>query len=176
MKILRKEDLTRIGYVNKTSGFKGNLNCFTDVSFPEKLLHKKFFFLILEGLPVPYAIESIEMKGDDLVVKFEDVDSEEQAKKLIRKEIYADKNLKEKKNDLLSWKDLVGYFAIDNYNGDIGIITEVLEYPQQMIAKCMVDGKEILFPLNESIVLEIEDDEKKVYVELPDGLIDLYLK
>ena len=176
MKILRKEDLTRIGFVNKTSGFNGNLSCIINIARPEKLLKGKFFFLILEGLPVPFAFEKIEMKGEELIVKFVDVDTEEQAKKLLRKEVYAEKFKGKKKNDLISWKDLVDYTAIDNISGEIGIISEVLEYPKQMIAKCLVDGKEILFPLNDEIVVEIDDEEKKVFVELPEGLLDVYLK
>ena len=176
MKTLRKEDLSRIGFVNKTSGFKGNISCMIDIARPEKLLKNKFFFILLEGLPVPYATEKIEMKGDDLIIKFEDVDTEEQAKKLLRKEIYAEKFKGKKKNDLLSWKDLVDYMAIDTISGEIGLISEVLEYPKQMIAKCLVDGKEILFPLNDDIIVDIDDEKKIVFVELPEGLLDIYLK
>src|SRR4249920_3082627 len=106
MKILRKEDLKRIGFVNKTSGFNGNLSCISSIARPEKLLKRKFLFLILEGLPVPFAIETIEVNGEEVLVKFEDVDSELQAKKLLRKEIYAEKMHDKKKIDLLSWPDL----------------------------------------------------------------------
>ena len=176
MKILRKEDLTQIGFVNKTSGFKGNLSCIINIARPEKLLQCEFFFLILEGLPVPFAAEKIELKGEELIVKFEDVETEEHAKKLLRKEVYVEKFKDKKKKDLISWKDLVDYTAIDNVSGEIGIISEVLEYPKQMIAKCLVDGKEILFPLNDDIVIEIDNEEKKVFVELPEGLLDIYLK
>jgi 16S rRNA processing protein RimM len=45
----------------------------------------------------------------------------------------------------------------------------------QMIAKCIVKGKEVLFPLNEDIVIEINEEEKKVFVELPSGLLDVYM-
>jgi 16S rRNA processing protein RimM len=176
MEILGKENLTRLGFVNKTSGFKGALSCTTDVAHPEKLLSKKFLFLILEGLPVPFAIESIDMKGDDIIVKFEDVDSEADAKKLLRKEVYTEKSRGKKKKDIFSWFDLVNFSVVDNVSGEIGIITEVLEYPMQMIAKCIHNEQEILFPLNDDIVLDIDDAEKKIFVELPDGLLDIYLK
>lgn len=176
MKILRKEDLFRIGFVNKISGYKGNLSCIITIARPQKLLTSKFLFLILEGLPVPFAIENIELKGEELIIKFEDVDSELQAKKFLRKEIFSDKMVDKKKIDLLSWTDLKNYIAIDKTNGEIGLITEVLEYPMQMIARCMFNGREILFPLNDDIVLRIDDEEKKVFVELPDGLFDIYMK
>ena len=176
MKILRKEDLTHIGLVNKVSGFNGNLSCTIVIARPEKLLKNKFFFLILEGLPVPFAVEKMEMKGEELIVKFADVDSEQAAKKLLRKEIFVEKMQGKKKNDLLNWKDLVNYTAIDNNNGEIGIIKEVLDYPMQMIARCMDNDNEILFPLNDDIVLEIDDTEKKIFINLPDGLLDIYRK
>ena len=176
MKILSKENLTRIGFVNKTTGFKGKLSCVTDIARPEKLLQSKFFFLILEGLPVPFAIEEIEMKGDDIIVKFEDVDSEEQAKKLLRKEIFADKLKGKNKQDLISWKDLIGYAANDASFGKIGIIEDVFEYPMHTIAKTSLNGVEILFPLNDDVILEINDDEKIVFIDLPEGLLDIYLK
>ena len=91
--MLRKEDLSRIGFVNKTSGFKGSLSCITNIVRPEKLLKSKFLFLILEGLPVPFAIEKIELRGEEFIVKFEDVDSEENAKRLLRKETQFPGNL-----------------------------------------------------------------------------------
>ena len=175
MKILRKEDLVKVGFVNKTSGFKGNVSCITEINKPEKLYRSKFLFLILEGLPVPFAVETIEVKGNELIIKFEDVDSEQVAKKLLRKEIYADKFKEGKKIDLISWNGLLDYTVIDTTSGVIGKIEEVLEFPMQIIAKCLVNGKEVLFPLNDEIVIEIDEEEKKVFVDLPDGLLNVYL-
>ena len=175
MKILTKENLTRIGFVNKTSGFKGNVSCIVDMARPEKLLNKKFLFILLEGLPVPFAIEEIEQRENDLLVKFVDVDSETEAKKLLRKEIYTEKQRAQKKSDILSWFDLKGFTAIDEVAGELGKIEEVMELPQQMIAKCIFNGKEILFPLNEDIIIDINEKENILYVKLPDGLIDIYM-
>jgi 16S rRNA processing protein RimM len=174
MKMLRKENLSRIGFVNKSSGFKGNLHCIIEIAHPEKILNNKFLFLILEGLPVPFAIEEMELNGSELIVKFEDVDSETEARKLSRKELYAEKQRHKKKNELLSWKDLVGFSVVDENHGDSGKIEEVLEYPQQMIARCIFNGKEFMFPLIDDIVIDINEEEKIVYVELPNGLLEIY--
>lgn len=130
---------------------------------------------MLEGLPVPFSIEEIEQRGNDLLVKFVDVESEADAKKLLRKEIYTEKQRAQKKSDILSWFDLKGYMAIDEDAGELGVIIEVMELPQQMIAKCIFNGKEILFPLNEDIIIDINEKENILYVKLPDGLIDIYM-
>jgi 16S rRNA processing protein RimM len=36
-------------------------------------------------------------------------------------------------------------------------------------------NKEILFPLNEDMIVEIDEDEKTLLVDLPEGLLELYL-
>ena len=170
------KDLVQIGIINKVSGFKGKLSCIVNIAHPERLLKQKFLFVILEGLPVPFFVEEIEFKNDDLLVKFEDVETEADAKKLVRKEIFSERIKVQKKKDVLTWNDLKGYNVIDEVHGELGIIEDVQEFPKQMIAKCMMNEKEILFPLNDEIVVEIDDDQKIVYVDLPDGLLDIYLE
>lgn len=169
-----KKNLSHIGLVNKTSGFKGGLSCIVEIAHPERLLKQKFLFVIIDGLPVPFFIEEMEIRGDEMIIKFEDVNSQEDAKKLLRKQLFSEKLRISKKEDVLSWNDLKGYQVIDDTEGNIGSIEEVLEYPMQMIAKCNMNGKEILFPLNDDIVTGISEDEKIVFVDLPGGLLSLY--
>jgi 16S rRNA processing protein RimM len=175
MKFLEKKNLTAIGRVNKATGYKGEVSCLVTLAHPEKLLKHKFLFVILEGLPVPFFVEKIEIRGEEMVVKFEDINNEYQAKKLGQKELYAEKMRAVKKEEIVSWNDLTGYHVIDSEYGEVGIIEEVVEYPMQMIAKCTVKKNEVLFPLNDEIVTEIDEEKKLVYVNLPDGLLDLYL-
>lgn len=161
--------------MNKVSGFHGAVSCIIEHVRIEKLVKKKFFFILLEGLPVPFAIEELTRKGDELIVKFEGVDSEQQAKRIVRNDLYSEKQRVTKGDEFLSWKDLTGYLAVDARYGNIGKIEEVLEFPMQMIAKCMLKGKEVLIPLNDDIVVELNENEKKIIVELPDGFLDIYL-
>jgi 16S rRNA processing protein RimM len=176
MKTLKKENLFRIGSIQKSSGFKGALIVRLDSEKSGYLKKEKFFFILLEGLPVPFEVEEIEINEDEMIVKFFDIDTEEQARKLSRKEIFTEKIPGKKKLKITGWKDLLGFMVRDVAVGELGNILEVLEYPMQMIARCSVNGKEVLFPLNDEIVLEVLDKEKIAIVELPDGLLDVYLK
>ena len=110
------------------------------------------------------------------MVKLFDVDSEEEARKFSRKDFFTEKIPGKIKRNITGWKDLVDFHVTDIALGELGNILEVLEYPMQMIARCSVNGKEVLFPLNDEIVLEIHDKERKIVVDLPDGLLDVYLK
>jgi len=69
---------------------------------------------------------------------------------------------------------LVGYLAIDEKEGELGRITNIREMPQQHIATVDFGGRELLFPLIEDFILDIDPEEKTIEVDLPDGLVDLY--
>lgn len=175
MKQIKLEQLSKIGFINRTHGYKGMLHCVTQLANPEKLLQAEYLFVLINGLPVPYFVEDIEVNETDFFVKLEDINSDVDGKKLNSLELYAEKIREKKQNAFLSWKDLKGFTATDESYGEMGIIIEVAEYPMQYVAKCLIDEKEVLFPLNENVIKDIDEDNKTIHLDLPDGLIQLYL-
>ena len=67
---------------------------------------------------------------------------------------------------------LSSHIAVLNGSGEI---IAVNEYPQQFIATVLYKKTEIMFPLNEDIIVEIDDEEETILVNLPEGLLDVYL-
>ena len=173
--MVTKEKLSRAGYISKSHGFKGELQCVLEMARPEQILKEKFLFLIKEGLPVPYFIEAADVHGEQLIVKLEGIDSEETAKKNSKIEIYIERKKIAKKKVPVTWRDLTGYQAIDKQHGDLGPIEEIVEYPMHFVAKCTYKSIEILFPLIEEFVLEVDDEQKTVSLNLPEGLLDVYM-
>ena len=55
-------------------------------------------------------------------------------------------------------------------------IIEIHEYPQQFVAVVPYQFKEIMFPLNDDPIIEIDEANGILKVDLPEGLIDLYLE
>ena len=72
-------------------------------------------------------------------------------------------------------KDLKGFTAVDENEGELGEITAIHEYPQQLIAAVTYKGCEVLFPLNEEIIKGIDVVKETVLIDLPEGLLDIYL-
>ena len=106
---------------------------------------------------------------------FEDIDTIEKAEKLVRKKVFLPNTKKpEPREEDFYYTDLKGYIAIDEKYGELGEIIEVHEYPQQYIAVVPYKFTEIMFPLNENIVLSIDEDLETVNVRLPEGLIEVY--
>ena len=71
--------------------------------------------------------------------------------------------------------DLKGFLVIDESKGELGEIVEIHEYPQQFVATVPHQFREILFPLNEDLITEIDQENGILRVNLPEGLIDVYL-
>lgn len=124
---------------------------------------------------IPYFIEDIRTKNDrELYVKFEDISSKESAGKLLRKQVYLEEKYFRqivKNNSILYY---LGFEVIDAQAGDLGPVAEVLEMPSQLLMKVYQGEKELLIPINEQTLQNIDEEKKVIRVNLPDGLLDIY--
>jgi 16S rRNA processing protein RimM len=173
---MKKEDCFRIGSVLKTRGLKGELQAYIDFDAPEKLDFDALF-LEVNGKLVPYFVESFKMpQKNTAFIYLEDVDHIDKASLLAKKDIYlANKHKPVKNEDDFTLRDLMGFTAIDEDEGELGEIIELQDLPQQLIATVIYKNREILFPLSEGIITGIDAVKGIVYVDLPEGLLDIYL-
>jgi 16S rRNA processing protein RimM len=68
---------------------------------------------------------------------------------------------------------LLGFSLIDVEN-DLGEIIEVIEQPHQILCTIMYKGNEAMVPVHEENLLKIDKKNRKVFVEVPEGLLDIY--
>lgn len=123
---------------------------------------------------LPWFIESTRPKGpEDLYIKLEGLDSKEAARRVVQKEVW----LTEKEFELHAGKSapisLVGFRLLDG-RVDLGEILEVIEQPHQVLARIDLGGKEALIPMHEGTLRRVDQQKREVYVDLPDGLLDVY--
>jgi len=169
-------DCFRIGSILKTKGLKGELNIYVDFDGLEDVRFNTIF-VETAGKLVPYFIQSIKYLQKNAAYLFlEDIDTIEKAALLVKKDIYLPNKLKpKKKKGEFTLLDLQGFTAIDEDEGELGMILAVHEYPKQFIAEVQYKNKEILFPLTEGIITGIDVVKEIVTVNLPEGLLDIYL-
>jgi 16S rRNA processing protein RimM len=170
------EDHFRVGTILKPKGLKGELHLYTDFDGIENIKFSTIFIEIA-GKLVPYFVSSIKyLQKNAAYLVLEDVDTIEKASLLVKKHIYLPNKLKpKKKKSEFTLMDLAGFTAIDEDEGELGVITDVHEYPKQFIATVTYKGCEVLFPLNEDIIKSIDVVKGIVLVDLPEGLLDVYL-
>jgi 16S rRNA processing protein RimM len=164
--------LKKIGFISKLNGYKGELVLAADGA---DFFEEKFLFMVMDGIPVPFAVEEIFEKGGGVVIKLEDVNDIDHAQRFLRSEVFMQQKKKKKTAGKVSDHNLAGYRLVDASFGDLGPIVRIDELPQQEIAVCVVNQKEVLIPLNDDFIDEIDDVNRRIQVTLPDGLIALYL-
>jgi len=69
---------------------------------------------------------------------------------------------------------MLGFHLINDDEEDLGEILEVIEQPHQILCSVLLDGKEALIPIHDESLDKIDKKNRKVYVTLPDGLLDIY--
>jgi 16S rRNA processing protein RimM len=123
---------------------------------------------------LPYFIEAVRIKSaDELYVKIEGIHSKEAAHKMLQKQVWLLEEDFQKYAAKSSAISLLGYHII-NEDADLGEILEVIEQPHQLLCRIMLDGKEALIPVHQETLQKIDKKNKQVFVELPEGLLDIF--
>ena len=171
------KDCFYLGKITKKYSFKGELIISLDTDEPEIYKNLKTVFININGRLIPYFIEkSKSQKKSTLRVKFEDINSEEEALSIINKEVYLPlENLPELKGKKFYYHEIIGYNVVDTNHGNIGLIIKVEDKTSQSIFIIKNNGKEILIPVNDNIIQMINRKNKTIHITAPNGLIDLYL-
>ena len=174
--LMNLADSFYVGYITKTKGLKGEVQVFFEYPDPDEL-DLETLFLEFNGKLVPYFTTEIALQANQTAnIYLEDVDVIEKAQTLVRKKIYLPNAKKpERAPGEFLISDLKGFMVVDATHGKLGNITDIHEYPQQFVAALLYQEREILFPLSDDLIEEIDQDKSTLYVNLPDGLVDLYL-
>jgi 16S rRNA processing protein RimM len=174
---MKIEDCFYIGYITKTKGLKGEVQVYFEYDEPANLPLDSVFAEI-NGKLVPFFISTYKLQNNQTGnFYFDDIDTIEKAQTLIRKKLYLLNSLKPVRDDdefLIT--DLKGFMVHDQTVGELGDIIEIHEYPQQFVAVVSYKFKEIMFPLNDDLIVEIDEANGILKVDLPEGLVDLYLE
>jgi 16S rRNA processing protein RimM len=135
---------------------------------------KAIFIEEKKGEMLPWFIENVRPKGDeDLYIKFEGIDSKEAARRLVQKEVWLPEGEVAQFAGKSAPISLVG-FHLWQGTEDLGEILEVIEQPHQVLCRIDLEGKEALIPIHGETLQKVDQKNRKVFVELPDGLLDVY--
>lgn len=124
---------------------------------------------------IPHFVEQVKgAKAGECIVMLDDLNDADKAKRLIGKNVYADEEMLRNTN-VDSPLLYVGFNLVDKSKGSLGEITNVMQAGPQWIAQIMVEGKEVLIPLADDFILDVNMKNKFIRMDLPDGLLEVYL-
>lgn len=172
--MILKSEIFPIGQINKPHGVNGEMS----FSFTTDVFDREdvpYFVFEIEGILVPFFVDEFRFKGSTTgLLKLEGVKSEEQARSFFGLKIYLPKDFLEKVEDNEIELDyFAGFSLIDSEKGLIGIISEVDKTTENILFVIPKPNDELLIPAGEEYIKEIDHEKKIIYVELPEGLLDL---
>lgn len=168
-----------IGYTRKAHGIAGELKLYIEERYLEDFLKNERIFLDIKGTKIPYFVANVRGKGE-MILQLEDVVNRDAAIMLQGREVLLrekdllldeERELEIAEEETLEYEHLTGFLLIDKTLGTIGPITEVLEMPQQEMAFLTYQNREVLVPLNAQLIVEVDIQNKKVMMDLPEGLL-----
>ncbi len=174
---MQKEQCFYVGKIVKKYSFKGELLVKLDTDDPEMFTEMESVFVEHRKNLVPFFIEHNQLHKSNLLrIKFEDVDSEEDAESLIGSELYLPLDLLPKLsgNDFY-YHEIIGFTVNDSQFGPLGVITGVNDTTPQHLFEIDHQGTQILVPINDEIIQKVDRMAKVIDITAPEGLIDLYL-
>jgi 16S rRNA processing protein RimM len=174
---MRKEDCFYLGKIAKKFSFKGEVLIYLDTDEPELYENMESVFVEFNKNLVPFFIENSSLhKNDFLRVQFEDVNSEEEADRLLGCEIYLPLNMLPKlEGNKFYFHEVIGFEIEDKRLGVFGVIQSINDTTAQPLFEVLNGEVEILIPMIDHFLVEIDRKNKKVVMDLPEGLVEMYL-
>lgn len=174
---MNKDVCFELGYIVKKHGLQGEVSVHLDTDNPENYSSLESVFIEIDQKLVPFFIKSIKVQGDKALIRFEEVEGPDYADELKGSKLFLPLDfLPALKGNQFYFHEIIGFHVSDKGKGNIGPITDVLDAGPQTLFAVDYNGKEVLIPVNDDIVLSVNRESKSVLVNLPEGLLDIYVE
>ncbi len=175
---MKKEDCFYLGKIVKKYSFKGELLVNLDTDQPQLYTNIKSLFLDINNRLIPYFIKESQLHKSNLLrIKLEDINTESEAKELIRKKVYLPLNLLPKLvGNAFYYHEVLGFEIWDKDLGKVGILKGVNDQSSQALFEIERNGIEVLIPVHDEFIITIDRNKRIITVKTPPGLIDLYIE
>ena len=166
----------KVGKIVNTHSLKGEVKVISSTDFEEERFKKGSKLLITRGnqLIREVVVQSYRNHKNFLLVKFEGIDSVEEAEKLKNLQIKIDSDeVGELEENEFYFHEIIGCEVFDENEKLLGEIIEILTPGANDVWVIKgQNGKEILIPYIEDVVKKIDIENKKIDIEVMEGLID----
>ncbi len=172
--MILSKDIFPIGKIVKTHGSKRELlfQCDSDILENDEI---RFIILEIEGIYVPFFIESIRLfTADSGALILENVDTENKRKRLVGCSLFLSKEYFHlNTNESAIIQQLVGFQLYNLQEKLIGTIKEINDTTENPLFVVSTTTDELLIPIADEFFVEIDQEQQKIILDLPDGLLDI---
>ena len=158
--MITPDDVFQIGRLGRPHGVKGEITFqISDDVFDR--VDAEYLLLELDGILVPFFMEEYRFKSDETVLmKFCDIDTQEQARSLTGAKVYFPRELSDSDEAGFGWSEIVGFKLIDSTINTLFDITTPA-------------GDSLLVPAHEELIEKVDAEARAIWTRLPEGIMDI---
>ncbi|MCD8194715.1 MAG: ribosome maturation factor RimM [Coprobacillus sp.] len=168
-------ELVKLGKIVKIRGIRGEFKILSSTYFGDQRYKKgKTIYVGLEDEknPLPLTVKFHFKKENFDYVQVEEIGDTTSAEQYVNCFVYADKNDITLEKDTYFFGDLENCKVFDEDNNEIGLVSEVVEYPAQItLIVTQKDGKKFQVPFIEDFLVDIDIENKKITIHLVEGML-----
>ena len=171
------KDYYYLGKITKKYSFKGEVLLKIDTDQPGYYKKIKSLFIYKKDKLNLHKIDVIRFHKDKVLrIKFHDINSEQEANSIVNCEIYLPLNsLPVLKGNKFYYHDVINYLVVDENFGEVGKIKNIKENISQDLFVIDYKSNDVLIPIHDEFIINVDRDKKQIIVKTPEGLIDLYI-
>ena len=182
--------MQQIAQVLKSNGTDGELVMSFRSIAPEDINLQDPVFIIFDGLPVPFFIESFAKRGQSkALVRLTDICSQEDVEEIVGKGVFIDEEtLPEMSIEEDGYAALVGWTVLtpaenilDNPEMsdeqdepalvEVGEITDFIDIPKNPCIEVETINGAVMIPLHEDFIISLDPEYQELIMQIPAGLL-----
>ena len=172
------DNLQQVAQVLKSNGTDGELVMgFREIA-PEDINLNEPVFIVFDGLPVPFYIESFTKRGNSkALVRLTDICSMEDVEEIAGKAVYIEEDqLPEMSLEDDGYAALVGWMLLTPAEDEealieVGEITDFLDIPNNPCIEVETENGAVMIPLHEDLILSVDPENMEIIMQIPAGLL-----
>ena len=169
------DDMLRVGVVTKPHGLKGEVKVYPTTSDPKRFKDLDVVYLVVKEKEVPLHVESVKYFKNQVIVKFKEYSRIEEV------EEYRNCDMMVTREDAIELKegeyflyDVIGYAIEDEDKKALGTVKDVFETGANPVFVVELnDGKDVLFPVIDECILQVDTEKELVTAHVMEGLMDI---
>ena len=161
---MNKDKLIPVGSLVKHHGLKGELKVFLYNEESETLVEGLSIWIENNDNFISYCLENVRGSKNNLIIKFENINSREMSQFLIKREIYVSRDDFPDLDEGFYLNDIIGFKIKSDDNQEYGYLKDILVLTGNEILVIDCNGKEVLVPNVEEFVKLFDFDEKLIIV------------
>ncbi|MFH1007345.1 MAG: ribosome maturation factor RimM [Candidatus Latescibacterota bacterium] len=173
---MEEDPYITIGVITKPAGIKGEVTVFPLTDFPERFATRPRIFARRKGEP-KFELQIVHARehGRMVLVQFAGIETLEEAERLRDTELFLpEAEAMPLPEGTYYTFELIGMDVVTEAGHRIGRLSDVWRMPAQDVYVVDQEGKEILIPALLSIIRKVDLAQRRMTVNLPDGLLEVY--